>query len=99
MIQSRTGIGPKYLFGFVVLSGVLLHGAASTVLSVPVDEVSCLVDHSGGILKKNLTGQHRDTVRQVGRANEFRQPAWFGNRVAVEQGDPFTLCFFECKIV
>src|SRR6185503_8198059 len=54
VIQRGAGVGPENFLGAIVLSDVCFHGAAATVLAIPVNQMANLVDHVRRVLEKNL---------------------------------------------
>src|SRR5690349_14530576 len=51
MVKRRASIRPENLFRTVILSNVLLHSASAAILTIPIDEMSSLVDNAGPALE------------------------------------------------
>src|SRR5262245_42516870 len=62
VIERRTRIGPEGFLGCFELPDVFRHGAAPTILAVPVDEVPRFVDDIRWILQQDLAGKHADAA-------------------------------------
>ena len=51
MVKRCASVRPENLFRTVLLSNVLLHGAPAAILTIPIDQMSSLVDDAGPTLE------------------------------------------------